>query len=69
MNELGLSSNLVFIKNSRHLVRFGFEGQKYSNSDFQSHFSMSKIDQNLNLFFFIEEYRKGRPSFIVDIFL
>jgi hypothetical protein len=28
MNKLGLSSNLVCIKNYRPLVLFGFEGQK-----------------------------------------
>ena len=35
--------------------RFRIEGPKQQNSDFQSHFSMSKIDRILLTFFFIEE--------------
>ena len=38
--------------------RFRIEGRKQQNSDFQSHFSMSKIDQILLNFFFTLEYKK-----------
>ena len=46
---------------------FRIEGRKQHNSDFQSHFAMSKIGEIL-LIFFIEEYKKGRPTFITDMF-
>ena len=38
--------------------RFRIEGQKQQHSDFQSHFSMSKIDRIFLNFFIIEKYKK-----------
>ena len=69
MNELYLRSNLVCIEKSRPLVLFGFVSQKYCNSDFQSHFLMSKINEIFLNFFFIEEYEKGSPTCIIDILI
>ena len=42
---------------------FRIEGRKQQNSDFQSHFSMSKINRILLNFFFIEEYKKKEIYF------
>ena len=51
---------------------FGFEGQKYWNSDFQSHFRISKINRILlNFSSFINIIKRepqGSPTFIIDIF-
>ena len=40
---------------------------KLQNSDFQSHFSTSKIVR-IFLFFFIEEYQLRKPTFVKNIF-
>ena len=37
--------------------------KKQQNSDFPSHFSTSKIDQLLHIFFFDEEYKKRGATF------
>ena len=47
---------------------FRIEGQKQQNSEFQSHFSMSKIDRILFILFFIEKYKKRRATFVIVIF-
>ena len=41
---------------------------KLQNSDFQSHFSMSKIVRIFLNFFFIEEYQLRTPTFVEHIF-
>ena len=38
--------------------------QPFQNSDFQSHFSVSKIGQIFSNFVFFEEYWTRRPTFI-----
>ena len=40
----------------------------FDNSDFQSHFSMSKIGQIFTIFFLIEECKNGGSTFIIKIF-
>jgi hypothetical protein len=42
--------------------------QKVPKSDFQSHFSMSKIIRIFLNFFFIEEYQFRRRFFVIVIF-
>ena len=51
------------------LVLFGFEEQKYGNSDFQSHFSMSWIDGFFMNFFSLKNIAKGAQLFYWSIFI
>ena len=48
--------------------RFRIEGRKQQNSDFQSHFSMSKINRILLNFFFTLEYKKGEQLLLLSYF-
>jgi len=42
--------------------------QRSQNSEFQSHFSVSKIGRIFPIFFFCEEYLIRRPTYINDFF-
>ena len=68
MNKLCLSSNLVCIKNSRPLVLFGFEGEKYLNSDFQSHFLCQKLTETISIFLSLKNIKKGAQLLLFTYF-
>ena len=48
--------------------RFRIEGRKQQNSDFQSHFSMSKIDRILLNFFSLKNIKKGEQLLLLSYF-
>ena len=50
------------------MVLFGFESRKQSNSDFQSHFFMSKIDGIFLIFFSLKNIKKGAQLLLLTYF-
>ena len=60
VNKQGKWTMKTAIKYFWPFGRFRIEGQK--------HFFISKIGAIFLIYFFIKEYIKGRPTFIIDIF-